>query len=110
MHQRKRIDPIPDEFASYDEAAEFWDTHDTTDYPDAFSTVEVQSVQSEPKKRHTEIEIDGEVIKVLRAQARRRGVTPGHLVNDILRRRLTTRKRDRGLRWLDTTFRQGPAG
>jgi len=29
----KHIDPIPDEFARYEEAAEFWDTHDTADYP-----------------------------------------------------------------------------
>lgn len=28
----KRIDPIPDEFSSYEEAAEFWDSHDLTDF------------------------------------------------------------------------------
>jgi hypothetical protein len=28
----KQTDPLPEEFASYEEAAEFWDTHDTTDY------------------------------------------------------------------------------
>jgi hypothetical protein len=26
----KRVDPIPDEFATYEDAAAFWDTHDTT--------------------------------------------------------------------------------
>ena len=31
--------PIPEEFASREEAAEFWDAHDTTDYPDSFETV-----------------------------------------------------------------------
>jgi len=36
MNNRKRVDPIPEEFASYEEAAEFWDTHDTTDYPKLF--------------------------------------------------------------------------
>jgi len=34
--KQRQIDPIPEEFATYEEAAEFWDTHDTTDYPDAF--------------------------------------------------------------------------
>ena len=34
--EANKVDPIPDEFSSYEEAAEFWDTHDTTDYPDAF--------------------------------------------------------------------------
>jgi hypothetical protein len=89
MRKKKQIDSIPDEFATYEEAAEFWDTHDTTDYPDAFRTVEVQS---ELRKRHTEIEVDADIIKVLRAQARRKGVTPGHLASDILRQRLTGQK------------------
>ena len=41
MPKTKRIDPIPTEFASYEEAAEFWDTHDTSDYPSAFRTGKV---------------------------------------------------------------------
>jgi ankyrin repeat protein len=41
MPKTKRIDPIPTEFASYEEAAEFWDTHDTSDYPSAFRTANV---------------------------------------------------------------------
>ena len=68
MRRRKQIDPIPEEFASYEEAAEFWDTHNTTDYPDAFRTVEVTS---ELRRRHYEIEIDADVIRKLRRQARR---------------------------------------
>ena len=40
MNKQKRVEPIPEEFGSYEEAAEFWDTHDTTDYPDAFRTVD----------------------------------------------------------------------
>ena len=89
MRKKKQIDPIPEEFASYEEAAEFWDTHDTTDYPNAFRTVEVQS---ELRKRRTEIEIDADVVKALRARARRKGVAPSHLASDILRRQLTTHK------------------
>lgn len=36
------IEPIPDEFTSYEAAAEFWDTHDTTDYLENFETVSVE--------------------------------------------------------------------
>jgi hypothetical protein len=43
MTRKKHVDPLPEEFASYEEAAEFWDTHDTTDYPEAFQTVEVET-------------------------------------------------------------------
>ena len=31
---KKQIDPIPEEFDSYEEAAEFWDTHEITDFED----------------------------------------------------------------------------
>jgi hypothetical protein len=85
MRKKKQTDPIPEEFASYEEAAEFWDNHDTTDYLDSYRTVEVES---ELRKRHTEIEIDADVIKELRAQARRKGVTLRDLASDILRQRL----------------------
>jgi hypothetical protein len=53
MRKQEQIDPIPDEFSSYEEAAEFWETHDTTDYPDAFRTVEVRP---ELRRRHYEVE------------------------------------------------------
>jgi hypothetical protein len=32
MKNKKTTDPIPETFSSYEEAAEFWDTHDTTEY------------------------------------------------------------------------------
>ena len=34
MTNKKKVDPIPEEFNSYEEAAEFWDTHDSTKYID----------------------------------------------------------------------------
>jgi hypothetical protein len=40
MSKRKRVDPLPDEFSSYEEAAEFWGEHDTADYPEAFAPEE----------------------------------------------------------------------
>lgn len=89
MREKKQIEPIPEEFESYEAAAEFWETHDTSDYPAAFRTVEVQS---ELKNRRIEIEIDADVVPVLRAHARRKGITPGHLASDILRQRLATHK------------------
>ena len=86
-NREKCVDPIPEEFASYEEAAEFWDTHDTTDYPDAFRTVDVVT---EFRGRHYEVEIDEDVIKLLRAKAQQKGVTVSHLVSDLLRQQLAT--------------------
>jgi len=85
MVKKKHVDPMPEEFASYEEAAEFWDTHDTTDYPGAFRTVEAMV---EFRRRRYEIEIDEDVARVLRAQARQKGVTISHLASDLLRQQL----------------------
>ncbi|MDI6794148.1 MAG: CopG family antitoxin [bacterium] len=82
---KKHIDPLPDEFAGYEEAAEFWDTHDTTDYPEAFQTVEVKA---ELRKRHYEVEIDEDVIKVLGKQAQTVGITVSRLATDMLRQQI----------------------
>lgn len=88
MRKQKQIDPIPDEFSSYEEAAEFWDTHDTTDYPDAFRTVEVKS---ELRQRHYEVEIDSDVVNKLRARAKRKRVSLGNLASDLLRQQLSSK-------------------
>ena len=84
---KKSIDPIPEEFDSYEEAAEFWDTHDTTDYPDAFRTIELES---EFRSRHYEVELEEEVIRKLRAQARQKGVSISRLASDLLREQLVS--------------------
>jgi len=81
----RSLDPIPDEFASYEEAAAFWDTHDTTDYPDSFETV---AVQAELKRRRFEIELDEDLMKVLSVQAHDRGVAVSRLVNEMLREKM----------------------
>ena len=84
--KNKKVDPIPEEFSSYEEAAEFWDTHDTTDYPDAFQDVDVKA---EFRKRHYQVEVDEDIVKVLRKQARKLGVSVDRLVNDILRKQIS---------------------
>lgn len=81
----KVIDPIPEEFAGYEEAAEFWDTHDTTDYPEHFETV---SAQTELKNRRYEIEIDADLMPVLSKQAQSRGIKVSNLVSDFLREKI----------------------
>ena len=85
-NKKKLVDPIPEEFASYEEAAEFWDAHDTTDYPEAFKTV---AVKTELRRRHYEVEVEATLMKVLRKRAQAKGVPTKHLVNDMLRRQLS---------------------
>ena len=87
MRKKKPVDAIPEEFATYQDAADFWDTHDTTPYPDTFRTVRVAS---KPRHRHYEIPIAPDVAEALCARARARGVSVRHLTNELLRRDLNT--------------------
>jgi predicted phosphatase len=82
---KNNVESTPDNFESYEAAAEFWDTHDTTDYLDEFRTVDVNT---EFRARHFEIEIDENVVKVLQLQARERGVKIGDLASSLLRQQL----------------------
>jgi hypothetical protein len=85
MTKKKQVDPIPAEFISYEEAAEFSDKHDTTHYPGKLRTVKVVS---EFRNRHYEIPIDGDVAISLQQRAKRAGVPTGRLASDILRKEL----------------------
>jgi len=88
MTNKKKIDPIPEEFSSYEEAAEFWGKHDTTKYLQSSRPVKVIS---ELRERRYEIQIDENIAQVLRKAARKKGITPSRLANDLLRQRLATR-------------------
>ena len=79
------IDRIPEEFATYEEGAEFWDTHDTTDYLDDFETV---ACEVKLQGRRYEIEIDEDLVKVLHHQAVEQGVDVSQIVNKVLRESL----------------------
>jgi hypothetical protein len=43
MKSVKHRDPLPEHFSSLDEAAEFWDTHDSADYEDYMRDVEFEA-------------------------------------------------------------------
>jgi len=80
--KHKQVDKIPEEFASLEEAAEFWEAHDTTDYPDSFETVKAEA---KLEKRRFEVEIDADLMPELTEQAHSRGVQVSRLVSDLLR-------------------------
>lgn len=87
MGERRRVDPLPDEFSSYEEAAEFWGEHDTTDYPEAFAPEE-EVVEAKLLGRHYEVEVPPDLAEALRQRARQQGVPVRELVSDLLRRQL----------------------
>ena len=82
---KKKV-PIPDEFASYEEAGEFWDTHDTTDYHEAFVDADFEI---DFQGRRFEIDIDEEVMELLKREAKRTHIPPGKLASRLLKKELT---------------------
>jgi hypothetical protein len=87
MRRKKHIDPIPEEFASYDEAAEFWDTHDTTDYPECFRTVDLESEISEGMKQDMSAILDQikpETAEMIAAEARAKGLSVDEYLRGLI--------------------------
>lgn len=74
-------------FANIEEEAEFWDTHDTTDFPDEFEPVAV-SIGGELAERVT-IRLDGADRAELDRRARAIGVGPSTLVRMWVKERLS---------------------
>ena len=82
---KETVEPTPNNFDSYEAAAEFWEAHDTTDYLDEFHTVEVGA---ELRARHYEVEIEESVARALQLQASKQGVKISELASNLLRQQL----------------------
>lgn len=77
----KKRDPLPEEFASEEEAAEFWDTHSIVDYEDYLEAVDVDvDLQS----RHFEIEIDEATFLALITRAKETHKSVKDIASQIL--------------------------
>lgn len=81
----KNIDPLPDEFTSEDEAAEFWDAHSVTDYEEFLEPVDFAA---DIKRRHFEIEVDEESFWALRETAKKLQTPVKRLASEILKQKL----------------------
>lgn len=88
---RKRVPT----FRNDEEAAAFWDTHDSTDYL-ADLPVDTQIVFVRPEARL--IQVSELVWKAILDAARRRRTTPARLVSQLLRQGLPARRSRRRVR------------
>jgi len=83
----RQTDPLPDEFRSEQEAAEFWDKHSLADYEEFLRPVEFEA---DIKRRHFEIEVDEESFTALLDSARKQQKPAKQLASEILRQKLTS--------------------
>lgn len=83
MQENKNTrDPVPEEFSSIEQAADFWDTHDLTDYEDLWQQVQIQ-VRLDPTR--LSIRLDPQLAEQIIVQAEAKHVSPGVFVNRILK-------------------------
>lgn len=71
-------DPIPEHFATLEEAAEFWDTHDLADYWDL---TEDADFEVNLKRRRYLVAVAPELAEKLAIEAHRQGILTETLVN-----------------------------
>lgn len=77
MNDKKSTNRIPT-FHSYEEEAEFWDTHDTGDYEDEFRPITARF--SRNLSEGITVRLDPQTLSKLREQARAQGIGPTTLV------------------------------
>lgn len=92
MTQKKRQtkEPLP-EFQSRAEMAEFWDTHDFTDYMDEFKPAKVHFAKN--LSEGITIRFDPQTLAELRSRAKKQGIGPTTLARMWVLERLAGERR-----------------
>jgi len=89
QNKKKVIDPIPESFATEEEAGEFWDTHSLADYEEFLEPVEMTF---ELSKRVFEVRVSEDVFQGLRKEAESTHQSVPKTVDRILRKELSLAK------------------
>jgi hypothetical protein len=79
----KKRDPLPAHFASLEEAANFWDTHDSADYDEHFVDVDFEV---DLKKRS--LTVDGKLYDEVSAIAKKKRIPADKLVSRWIKEKL----------------------
>ncbi|MEA2040682.1 MAG: CopG family antitoxin [Thermodesulfobacteriota bacterium] len=80
-------EPLPEVFASEDEAGEFWDTHSTADYEEYLEPVDAVI---DIRQRHFEIEVDRETFIALNTYARKVKMPVKSIASSIIRENIAS--------------------
>ena len=86
MRNKDKIsDPLPETFATEEEAGEFWDTHSTMDYEEY---LEPGEDEIEIQQRIFEVPVEADVFQRLQQEAQSLHESVSKVVDHILRERL----------------------
>jgi hypothetical protein len=89
QNKKKVIDPIPETFATEEEAGEFWDTHSLADYEEF---LEPADVTFEISTLVFEVRVSEDVFEGLRKEAESTHQTVPTTIDRILRKELSLGK------------------
>jgi len=78
-------DPLPEEFETIEEAAEFWDSHSLADYEDYQKEVDFEV---DLKREKNYFAIEKELSDAIHKMAKRKGILPETLVNLWLKEKI----------------------
>lgn len=92
---KKKIDPLPDHFNSLEEAGEFWDTHDSTDYEEYMIPVHFDV---DLKSSVHEVRVVHEVLEAVTKIARQQGLKTETLINVWLQEKVSDHRRRSALK------------
>ena len=87
---KKKIDPLPERFNSLEEAGEFWDTHDTTDYEEYMIPVHFEV---DLKRSVHEVRVAHDVLREVTNIARKHGLKTETLINVWLQQKVSEHRR-----------------
>lgn len=86
MRKKSRIP----KFNNLEEEANFWDTHDITDFEDELEDVEIVFELDKPREETLVLRVQKEVKEKLKKTARKKGLNPSTLVRMWLMEKLQT--------------------
>src|SRR3954453_7012783 len=84
------------QFASEQEEADFWDTHDSMDYMDDMTEIDVTIIDARPHKNQISLRLDSQTITRLKTAAGRRGIGYQTLIRMWVMERLEQEAGDGG--------------
>ena len=87
MEMKQQVESRIPRFQTYEEEAEFWDAHDTTEFENEFEPIEVTFARPLIKRALT-VPLDEQVVKQLRRVARQKDIDPAALARTWILDRL----------------------
>lgn len=83
---KRKVEPLPEQFKNFEALADFWDRHDLTDYENQLENVRY-AISPKPKRQFV-VTLSDELTQAMKRAVQREGVSMQTLVNLWVQERL----------------------